>query len=75
MASATALAITIYLASGLVAGIIAGSVARRKRRNAGIWTVLAFLLPPVVFILPFLPRGDYRPPRPEPEWEDNLDRL
>jgi hypothetical protein len=68
------LAITIWLASGLVAGTIGGQIAPRKRRHPGFWTTGSFLFPPLVLVLVLLPRGTYSPP--PPEWDpDNLDRL
>lgn len=75
MAAATGLAITIYLASAITAGVVGGAVAAKKKRHQGFWTVFAFLFPPLLLFLFLLPKGDYRPPRRESEWEDNLDRL
>ncbi len=69
------LAITVYLAAGLAAGALGGTIAPRKRRHPGFWTTATFLFPPLIFVLFFLPRGRYVPPRPENEWDDNLDRL
>lgn len=51
------LAITVYLTSALVAGVIAGATAPNKRRHPGYWTILAFLVPPTVLLLLLLPRG------------------
>jgi len=51
------LAITVYLTSALVAGVVAGATAPNKRRHAGYWTVLAFLVPPTVLVLLLLPTG------------------
>lgn len=51
------LAITVYLSSALIAGIIAGATAPNKRRHPGYWVVLAFLVPPAVLLLLLLPRG------------------
>lgn len=70
------LAITIYLATALVAGTIGGAVAPRKRRHAGFWTTATFLFPPMLLILLFLPRGRAVPHRGEEDWDpDSLDRL
>jgi hypothetical protein len=69
------LALTIYLAAGLLAGTLGGTIAPRKRRHPGFWTTGAFLFPPLVIVLLFLPRGNYMPPRPQSEWDDNLDNL
>jgi hypothetical protein len=57
--------ITVYLASALVAAIIAGVVAPAKRRHPGYWTIASFLVPPVVLLLLILPRGRgvYQPGR------------
>jgi hypothetical protein len=51
------LAITIYLTSALVAGVIAGATAANKRRHPGYWTILSFLVPPTVLLLLILPKG------------------
>ncbi len=72
------LAMTIYLATALVAGSLGGMIAPRKRRHAGFWTTATFLFPPLLLILIFLPRGNtvptYRPH--DDHWgADNLDRL
>jgi cyanate permease len=72
------LVITIYLASALVAGTLAGMIAPRKRRSAGFWTAATFLFPPLLLILIFLPRGRTveRYPAHDDHWaSDNLDRL
>jgi hypothetical protein len=69
------LLITIYLASSLIAGTIAGAVSSRKRRHHGFWTTGAFLFPPLLLILMVLPRGTYRPVYHNDEWDDNLDRF
>jgi hypothetical protein len=69
------LLITIYLATSLFAGTVAGVVAPRKRRHHGFWTTGSFLFPPLLLILLVLPRGRYVPAPPQSEWEDNLDRL
>ena len=70
------LAITIYLASALVAGTIGGTIAPRKRRHAGFWTTATFLFPPLLLILLFLPTGRALPRREKEDWDpDSLDRL
>jgi hypothetical protein len=69
------LLITVYLASSLIAGTISGAVASRKRRHHGFWTTGAFLFPPLLLVLLFLPRGSYRPYLRDEEWDDNLDRF
>jgi hypothetical protein len=70
------LLITIYLASSLVAGTIAGAVSSRKRRHHGFWTTGAFLFPPLLLVLLVLGRGTYRPTyHNDDEWNDNLDRF
>lgn len=69
------LLITIYLMSSLIAGTIAGSVSARKRRHHGFWTTGAFLFPPLLLVLLILPRGTYRVPHREEEWDDNLDTF
>ncbi len=69
-----AVVLTVWLASGLIAGTIGGQVSQRKRRHPGFWTTATFLFPPLLLVLVFLPRGNWRPP--PPEWDpDNLDRL
>jgi cyanate permease len=72
------LAITIYLASALVAGTLGGTIAPRKKRHSGFWTTAAFLFPPLLLILIVLPRGRYVP-RVQPHddhWAaDDTDRL
>ena len=67
------LAITIYLSSALVAGIIAGATAANKRRHPGYWTIFALLMPPTVLLLLLLPRGKgvYRTDDPYYEREDD----
>ena len=67
------LAITIYLSSALVAGIIAGATAANKRRHPGYWTIFALLMPPTVLLLLLLPRGKgiYRADDPYCEREDD----
>lgn len=52
-----AMIITVYLTSALVAAIIASIAAPVKRRHAGYWMIFAFLFPPIVLVLLFLPRG------------------
>jgi hypothetical protein len=47
--------ITVYLIAALIAGIAAANIARAKRRYAGFWTALCFLLPPAILILLLLP--------------------
>jgi hypothetical protein len=71
------LAITIYLASSLIAGTIAGAVASRKRRHHGFWTTGSFLFPPLLLLLLLLGRGTYVRSRPATSWEEDegLDRL
>ena len=69
------LAVTVYLAVGLLAGSLSGTIAPRKKRHPGFWTTGAFLFPPLLLLLLILPRGTYRPPPPQSEWDDNLDRL
>jgi hypothetical protein len=73
------LAITIYLASALVSGTLAGAIAPRKRRHAGFWITAGFLFPPLLLVLVLLPtsRAPMRAPRVRDDsWEaDNLDRL
>lgn len=73
--AATGLLITGYLASALAAGVVAGAVAPKKKRHQGFWTTLAFLAPPLVFILLSLPQGTWTPARSEPEWDDDTDRF
>jgi hypothetical protein len=51
------LAITVYLSSALVAGVVAGATAANKRRHPGYWTIFSFLVPPTVLLLLLLPRG------------------
>lgn len=51
------LEITIYLASALVAGVVAAATAPNKRRHPGYWMIFSFLLPPAVLLLLLLPRG------------------
>lgn len=53
----TGLVITVYLASALVAGVIAGATAPNKGRHPGYWTIIAFLVPPTVLLLLLLPKG------------------
>jgi hypothetical protein len=74
-AMSAGLLITVYLASSLLAGTLAGAVSARKRRHHGFWTAGAFLFPPLLLLLLFLPRGNYRPVRDNEEWDDNLDRF
>jgi hypothetical protein len=69
------LLITIYLASSLISGTVAGAVSTRKRRHHGFWTTAAFLFPPLLLVLLFLPRGRHRPTAPDREFDDNLDRF
>jgi hypothetical protein len=71
------LAITVYLASSLIAGTIAGAVAHRKRRHHGFWTTGAFLFPPLLLLLLVLGKGGYVRRRPFTEWEEDeeLDRF
>ena len=72
------LVITIYLASALVAGTLAGIIAPRKGRSTGFWTTATFLFPPLLLVLIFLPRGRtvQRYPAHDDHWaSDNLDRL
>lgn len=66
------LAITVYLTSALIAGVIAGATAANKRRHPGYWTILSFLVPPTVLLLLILPRGKgaYRADDP---YDDKLD--
>jgi hypothetical protein len=76
MSGGLGLAITIYLAAGVVAGTMAGLISQRKRRHSGFWTTAAFMFPPLVLILIFLPTGRAMPrARSTSEWEDDLDRL
>jgi hypothetical protein len=49
--------ITIYLISALLAGITAGISAPAKKRHPGYWMTVSFLLPPLVLILLWLPKG------------------
>jgi hypothetical protein len=70
-----ALAVTIWLTCGLIAGTLGGQIAPRKRRHPGFWTTGSFLFPPLLLLLVILPRGHYKPPPPEREWDDNLDHL
>jgi hypothetical protein len=71
------LAITMYLAAGLMAGALGGTIAPRKRRHVGFWTIAAFLFPPLLLVLLVLPRAPYV----RQEWvvreadPDNLDLL
>jgi hypothetical protein len=67
------LAITVYLTSALVAGVVAGATAPNKRRHPGYWTIIAFLLPPTVLLLLLLPRGHgaYRPHDPYFDKDDD----
>jgi hypothetical protein len=53
----TGLAITVYLTSALISGVVAGAAAPAKRRHPGYWTIISFLVPPTVFLLLLLPRG------------------
>ena len=66
------LAITVYLISALIAGVVAGATASNKRRHPGYWTVISFLIPPTVLLLLLLPRGKgvYRADDP---YADKLD--
>lgn len=66
------LAITIYLASALVAGVVAGATAPNKRRHPGYWTIISFLLPPSVLLLLLLPRGRGEHRANDP-YDDKLD--
>ena len=66
------LAITVYLTSALVAGVIAGATAANKRRHPGYWTILSFLVPPTVLLLLILPRGKGIHRADDP-YDDNLD--
>ncbi len=69
--------ITVYLASALVAGIIAGAVAPNKRRHPGYWMIFSFLIPPFVLLLLILPRGhgDHRRGRDPFHDEDDDDNV
>jgi hypothetical protein len=76
MSGGLGLAITIYLAAGVVAGTIAGLISQRKRRHSGFWTTAAFMFPPLLFLLFFMPTGRAVPrARSASEWDDDLDRL
>jgi hypothetical protein len=69
----TGLAITVYLTAALLAGVTAGAAAPSKRRHAGYWTILSFLMPPTVLLLLLLPRGrgTYRRDDPFHDEDDN----
>jgi hypothetical protein len=71
------LALTVYLASSIIAGSIAGAVANRKRRHHGFWTTGSFLFPPLLLVLLLLGKGRYVRPRPVTAWEEDegLDRF
>ena len=71
------LAITVYLASSLFAGTIAGAIAQRKRRHHGFWTTGAFVFPPLLLLLLVLGKGSYIARRARTEWEEDedIDRI
>ncbi len=70
------LLITLYLASALTGGLIAGVVAPAKRRHPGYWVIIAFLLPPVVLLLLLLPKGHGIYRRDDPFFDrDDRDEL
>jgi hypothetical protein len=71
------LAITVYLASSIIAGSFAGAIAHRKRRHHGFWTIGSFLFPPLMLLLLVLGKGTYVPRRTPSEWEEDndLDRF
>ena len=73
------LAITLYLAAALLAGILGTTIASVKRRGAGFWMVACFLLPPLLIVLLLLPKRRVTTRRHSPADDsldsDNLDEL
>ena len=63
--------IAIYGVVMIVAAVLAGYVAVSKNRDYSFWMAWAFLVPPSLLILVFLPRrGAPPPPRPTLDEED-----
>lgn len=71
----TGLVITLYLASALTAGLIAGVVAPAKRRHPGYWVIAAFLFPPSVLLLLLLPTGRGQHRRDDPYLDRDDDDI
>jgi uncharacterized membrane protein YhhN len=73
------LAITWYLAAGLVTAVLGTAIAGVKRRAVFFWTVACFLVPPLFFVLLVLPKRqiayETKSPPEESFEADNLDRL
>jgi hypothetical protein len=53
----TGMLMTVYLATALVAGLVATMVARAKNRHSGYWMLICFLFPPLILLLFILPKG------------------
>jgi hypothetical protein len=65
-------AITVYLASALVAGLLATLVARLKNRHSGYWMLFCFLFPPLILLLFILPKGkNIHDPNRDPFTDDD----
>ena len=68
------IAVTLYLAAGVLTAILGAIVAAAKRRSPGFWTVACFLTPPLFVVLLLLPKRRIAALRPRsPKDPDSLD--